>query len=182
MSTGRRVGVVGVVATLTLAVGGCTSRDPAPSAADQVPHLSVSLERVDAALAAHRFAVAREQLRKLKAEVVQARDSGELPDGDAERVLAAASKLLGMLPDAPAPTPTPTPTHQLTPTPTPSRPSGTKSSKPVVKPTPTLATTPLPATPTPTSPSASPTNTSTPTPTAVPTREANPSSSPTPTP
>lgn len=172
--------IVGVVAVLALTVGGCASREPAPSAADRVPQLSVVLNRVDAALATHRFAAAREQLKKLKADVVQARDSGELPEADAERVLEAASRLLGMLPAAPASTPTPT--HQLTTaTATPSRPSGTKSSTPTVKPTPTTVATPTPSTPTPT-PSATSTFTPTPTPTAVPTREASSTPSPTPTP
>jgi hypothetical protein len=171
--------IAGVVGAMTMALAGCGASEPPPSAADQVPHLEVVLDKIDAALASHRFTAARQYLKTLKADVLTARDAGDLRETDATRVLDAISRLMATLPTA-------TPTSSTTPRPespsTTSSPRATRSRSP--RPT-QQASTPTP-TPTPSvssSASTSATPTSTPeTSTPGPTREASPSSSPTATP
>src|SRR4051794_5831093 len=85
-------------AMLILLTAGCGAGARALSAAEQVPRLGVALERVDGALAAHKFSEARLRLRELKADVVDARDTGQLNDADAQRALDAIAKLMKMLP------------------------------------------------------------------------------------
>lgn len=177
--TGRMVGVL--MALLTFALAGCADAQRTLTAADQVPQLTVLLHRVDSALAAHRFAAAREDLRRLKAAVLKARDDGDLTDADATRVLEAIARLTAMLPE-PSPTSTPSETPLTRDTPTTTATSRSPHPKPSAHPqviTPSATPTPTPsasATPSPT-PSATPT--SSPTPTAGQTREASPTASPT---
>lgn len=160
-----------------LVVGGCGSSAPPPSAADQVPHLAVVLERIDSALAAHHFGVALQQLRALKADVVKARDAGDLQDADAARVLAAAASLIKVVP-VPTATPTTTPeTSSATPSAEPSRPEPSKTRRPV-SPSPTPSPSPS-STPTTSSPSPSPTSSPDATPTGGATRDTSPTASPT---
>ena len=160
-ATNRRVAAIALV--VTLFTGGCGSGEQPPSAAEQVPQLSVVLERVDDALEAHRFQAARQQLRALKARVIDAREAGELDDADAARVLEAIARLLALLPD-PEPTPSKTPEAE-TPLAEPEpptashRPERRKSTEPAPTRTPTPSV----------SPKTIPTPTRTPTPKPTPT-------------
>ncbi|MBO9520822.1 MAG: hypothetical protein J7518_04715 [Nocardioidaceae bacterium] len=121
----RRVTRRGAVAlSLALAVGagalsGCGT-DRVVSASEQVPALSTTLDRVDAAVAAHRYDAARRQLRSLIAATTAAREDGRLDDDRANGILAAAARLLAALPAVKVtPTPTPTPTPKAAPKPKP---------------------------------------------------------------
>ena len=115
---------VAVVACLSLLVS-CGSESPG----DQVPELADQLSAIDDALADENYPEARQNIEDLVAATEDARASGDLGDGEADRVLAAAARLLTELPGA-APTepaepttsstPTPTPTASVTPTPEPS--------------------------------------------------------------
>ena len=175
--TAVRRRVAAAVATAAM-VAGCAANDQAPSAAEQVPHLSVVLDRVDAALAEHHFAAARRYLRALKTDVVEARDAGDLSEADATRVLGAVARLLGLLP---ATTPSPSATPELE-SPSPTRSARPSSSK---KPTPKHEASSSTPTPTPSSAPTSPSATTTPTsatPTGAPTREGSAIPSPTATP
>jgi hypothetical protein len=151
-----------VLVALALVAGGCGgAQQRAESASDQVPALTSALERVDEALAEHRFAAARRQLRAMKAVVLEAREAGTLREVDAQRVLDAVARLLAMLPQStasegpdtspPSPTestrssePRPSrPAESQSPTPAPSdpgptaSPSGTPTSSPTGEPSPT---------------------------------------------
>jgi len=161
-----------------LVVSGCGSSSPPTSAADQVPQLAVVLERIDSALAAHHFGVALQQLRALKADVVEARDAGDLQDADAAQVLAAASRLIKLVPAQTA-TPTTTPeASSTTPSAEPSRPAPSKTRHPTSpSPTPSPSSTPTTSSPTP-----SPTSSPDATPTGGATRDTSPTASPTPGP
>jgi hypothetical protein len=106
---GRRRCASVIAAVLVFTAGCAGSQQQQPSAAEQVPQLVVVLHRVDSALAAHRFGAARQQLKKLKAEVIEARDTGDLRTADAERVLAAISRLLALIPASPGPPDAPEP-------------------------------------------------------------------------
>lgn len=141
--TGLRAVVV--AATVALLLGGCGSgARQAPSAAEQVPRLGVLLDRIDGDLAAHHYAVARQDLRAMKAEVARARRAGDLRETDAGLVLAAVDHLLSGLPSTSTTTgPTAGPTTSTT------RPTPSASSKPA---RPRTTATPH-ASPTPTSPS-----------------------------
>jgi hypothetical protein len=173
---GWRVPAATVVASLTVA--GCGSADQAPSAADQVPRLEVVLQHIDSALAAHHFGLALQQLHALKADVVRARDAGDLRPDDAARVLDAASRLVKLVPDetttAPPSTPSPTATSH---SPEPSTSGGPKTRHPS-SPSPTPSFSPSP-TPSSTSPTPSPTSSPDPTPTGGATRDVSPTVSPT---
>jgi hypothetical protein len=170
--------VVAVVAAATMALAGCGSTEPSPSAADQVPRLASVLHRVDSALASHRFTAARQYLKSLKTEVLTAREAGALRETDATRVLDAISRLMATLPaatptssttlepEAPSTTPSHRPTRSKSP-----RPTQQASSTPTPTPTPSISS----------DPSATPTSTPE-TSTPGPTREATPSPSPTATP
>ena len=171
--------VAALVAIVCLAVTGCAGTDRTLTAADQVPQLTVLLHRVDAALAAHRFAAAREDLRRLKAETVRARDASDLSDADAARVLQAIERLAAMLP-APSATPSSTPTRLTAPTSAaPTRSSHPKPSAHAQTSTPTPTPSPTSGPSSTPSPSPSSTPSSSPTPTAGQTREASPTASPT---
>jgi hypothetical protein len=169
-----------VLVAIVLLAAGCTADEPRPSAAEQVPQLTAVLERVDSALAEHRFAAARQQLKNLKAEVVEARDAGALGDADARRILDAVSRLLSMLPAA---EPSESPDVESPSAAESSRPSAPKSSRPVrpktTAPTPDVVPSPTP--PPATSDSPSPSITSDPTPTDSATRDGAPTASPSPT-
>jgi outer membrane murein-binding lipoprotein Lpp len=125
----RRGRVAAVVAAATLALAGCGSADPTPSAADQVPRLAAVLHRVDAALAAHRFAAARQYLKSLKTEVLTAREAGDLRETDATRVLDAISRLTATLPAA-TPTTSATPRPEAPTTTSSPRPTRSRSPRP----------------------------------------------------
>ena len=59
--------VAATMLALCVLATGCGTTEVEPSAADQVPGLEEVLQRVDTALATHRFAAARQQLKALKA-------------------------------------------------------------------------------------------------------------------
>lgn len=99
----------GSAALVLSLVAGCGGEEPQPSAADQVPALSTQLERIDTALAAKRYERARDLLEQLTRTTIEARESGDLDGATADRVLAAASRLLAALPE-PEPEPVPTTT------------------------------------------------------------------------
>jgi hypothetical protein len=178
--TRRRIASIAAAAAMALTgtLTGCGSERPSPSAADQVPRLAAVLHKVDAALASHRFTAARQYLRSLKSEVLTARESGDLREADATRVLDAISRLTASLPAA-TPTTSSTPRPESSSTTPSARPTRSRSPRPTQQ----ASSTPTP-TPTPSVTSgASATPTSSPdTSTPGPTREASPSSSPTATP
>jgi len=120
---------------------GCGSQQQ-PSAADQAPGLSVQLKRVDAALAQHKFAEARKDLRALMADANAARRSGDLSAASAQRVLAAATEVLDALPSA-APSTSPTATGGSSPT-SASSASPSPTQKPSHSPKPTRSPTSAP--------------------------------------
>lgn len=100
----------GLVVGLLLGLSGCGDTSDTATAAEKVPALSAGLARVDAAVAAHRYGVARRELNALITTTTNARDDGRLDAAKAESILAAAAHLLASLPVVtPAPTPTPTP-------------------------------------------------------------------------
>lgn len=100
--------LVPLVAAALLATAGCAA-EPEPVPADSVPTLAVTLESVDTLIAEGRWARARTQLRSLIADAEAARESGELGPAEADRIVAAATRLLGVLP-TPTPSATPSPT------------------------------------------------------------------------
>lgn len=93
-----------VVAPTLLVLGGCGGTPESP--ADAVPELTTTLERVDDALAAGRTEAARRQLEALTSATIEARDVGDLEEAEADRILAAATRLLALLPK-PEPEPEP---------------------------------------------------------------------------
>ncbi len=96
--TGLRLASGLAVAGLTL-LSGC-GQDASP--ADQVPALSRTLDRVDEAVAHGQYDAARDSIDRLVATTVAARDDGDLEDGQADTILAAAARLRSALPAAPA--------------------------------------------------------------------------------
>jgi hypothetical protein len=88
---------------LLLGTGACGSSS-APG--EDVPRLSMLLERVDSALADENYRGARAALRSLIRVTTEARDAGDLEDAEAADILAAAGTLIVRLPE---PTPAPTP-------------------------------------------------------------------------
>jgi len=90
------------VVTGGLLLSGCgeapvEAADPT-SAADAVPALAASLERVDAALVARRAEEARTALATLVGLTEEARDAGELGAEEAAAILAAAAQVADRLP------------------------------------------------------------------------------------
>lgn len=96
----RRRLVAAVACALLLT--GCGA-DPAP--ADAVPALSDRLEQVDAAVAADDPERIRTAVDRLVATAEQARDSGQLDDGQVDAIAAAAEALLAELPEPEPATP-----------------------------------------------------------------------------
>jgi hypothetical protein len=95
-----------VAGAVLVTTAGCGA-EPEPVPADSVPTLAVTLESVDSLIAEGRWARARAQLRSLIADANAAREAGELSPEEADRIVAAATRLLGVLP---TPTPTASPT------------------------------------------------------------------------
>lgn len=92
---------------LLATTAGCgTELGPVP--AESVPTLAVTLESVDTLIAEGRWARARAQLRSLIADANTAREAGQLSPAEADRIVAAATRLLGVLP-TPTPSVTPSP-------------------------------------------------------------------------
>jgi hypothetical protein len=101
MTWRTRAGALTVSIYLLLA--GCGS--PTSPAAD-VPQLADDLTAVDDALIDGRELQARRNLRQLITTAENAQDSGVLDNAEADRILAAATKLLATLPSGPGPSST----------------------------------------------------------------------------
>ena len=109
----RRIRTSAAAVACLLALTSCGSDAPG----EQAPELAQELAAIDDALAQEEYAEAQEHLANLVDAAEDARDAGELDDGDADRVLAAATRLLAALPGAPEET---EPTPEATPEPSPS--------------------------------------------------------------
>lgn len=90
------------LACALLAAPGCAGPTPA---GESVPALRTRLDRVDTALADADYAQARRALAALTAEAQNAEDAGRLSTDQADRIVAAAARLLAGLPEPPSPTP-----------------------------------------------------------------------------
>jgi hypothetical protein len=107
-----RAGVGTTVAVLLLA--GCGGGDATP--AEDVPELADTLQTVESAITDHDYRRARARLDDLIDTAVDARDAGELDRQSADRLLAAAARLMTALPGE---TETPPATAPSSPTPEP---------------------------------------------------------------
>lgn len=110
-----------LVAVLVLLVGltACGGTTPA---SESVPALADQLAEVDAAIAEEDYSAAREAVGALVATTAKARVAGDLTSEQADRVLAAATRVLEELPegnadddagDAPGELPVPSPSAVL---------------------------------------------------------------------
>lgn len=115
MEPRRAAGALCLLLLLTACGGG--------SPADSVPELERELSAIDDALSEPDYAEAQEHLETLVATAEDARAAGDLDDEDADRVLAAAARLLAELPaegEPPAPgsgtSPEPSPSPSTEPT------------------------------------------------------------------
>lgn len=88
-----------VAATVLVTTGGC-GQEPAPDAA--VPQLETALSRVDESIAGKNWERARQAVQKLISQTGAALEAGTLTQEQADRIQAAAARLLSELPD-PAP-------------------------------------------------------------------------------
>jgi Mg-chelatase subunit ChlI len=86
-----------VVLTTLCLVASCASPTPP---ADAVPELRAMLSQVDRAIVDRRYAQARTLLDGLVDAAIAARGNGELDAEHADRILAAAARLLAALPRA----------------------------------------------------------------------------------
>lgn len=119
MSHGRRrPSLAGPLVAGLVLVAGCGG-STAP--AEDVPALAPALARIDDAVVAGRYDAAREHVDELVATTTQARDDGRLETSEADRILAAAARLVSALPD-PGETRAPGPTEPPRATPTPGGP------------------------------------------------------------
>jgi hypothetical protein len=149
---------VAVLVVLVTGLGaGCGSAQQ-PSAAEQVPALSTRLDRVDSALAEHRFAAARRDLHALINATTSARRSGDLSAEKAQRILAAAAEVLDALPASGTPSPSASATSDSG-----SSPSPSSTSSPTKRPSrsPKPSTGPSSATTAPSAPATTPSATPT---------------------
>lgn len=99
-------------AAAVLVVSGCGGAAPS----DDVPELSDELSRVDTAIAEREYRKARRHLNDLVRTTVESRESGDLGTDQADRILAAAARLMSALPRS---RPKPAPTAPATPAETP---------------------------------------------------------------
>jgi hypothetical protein len=104
--TRRGLGLT-VAAALLAGAAGCGT---AAAPGEVVPALRTQLSRVDAALADHKYADARNALDALTRETAAARNAGRLTAEQTDRIVAAAARLAA---DLPPPSPTPQPTVTL---------------------------------------------------------------------
>lgn len=96
-----------------LLLGGCG--DPEPTPAEAVPALGAQLETIDGLIADSHWRQARAALRALIAATEEARAAGDLDHAEADRVIAAATRMLSALPTPPpAVSPSPSPTRTAT--------------------------------------------------------------------
>jgi hypothetical protein len=99
--------LLAALALTAVLVTGC-GNDGTP--ADAAPELAAQLARVDRAVANGDEAQIRVRVESLVTATEAARDSGELDDEQADRILAAANSLLHRLPaEEPSPKPPPPP-------------------------------------------------------------------------
>jgi hypothetical protein len=97
-----------VLAGVLAAPGGCGQATPP---GETVPGLRTHLERIDRALAEQRYGAARSSLEVLVRTTIEARATGRLSPEQADRILAAATRLTADLP-MPQPTTTKPPSDQ----------------------------------------------------------------------
>ncbi len=91
----RRLAAATGLAVLVLTVG-CGADAPPP--VDDVPALAERLDAVETAVAAERYAAARQAVDALVEDTTAARDAGDLSDEQADVVLSTAEALLAALP------------------------------------------------------------------------------------
>ncbi|MFC8504188.1 hypothetical protein ACFUC1_17650 [Pedococcus sp. NPDC057267] len=97
-----RASTTSLIAAIVLVAGACSAK-PTPDAA--VPRLKSTLSRVDASLASGNYTLARTTLTSLIAQTQTALQDGKLSQEQADRIQAAAGRLLSQLPDPPTHTP-----------------------------------------------------------------------------
>lgn len=93
-----------VVGAILLTTGGCGG-DPAPDVA--VPRLETTLSRVDESIAGENWERARQAVQRLISQTEAALEAGTLTQQQADRIQAAAARLLSELPAPPPQSPTP---------------------------------------------------------------------------
>jgi hypothetical protein len=99
-----------------LLLGGCG--DPEPTPAEAVPALGAQLATIDGLIADSQWRRARAALRALVAATEEARAAGDLDPAEADRVIAAVTRMLSALPTPPpavTPSPLPSPTRTAVP-------------------------------------------------------------------
>lgn len=100
-------------ATLLVTTGGC-GKEPAPDAA--VPQLATALSRVDESISGKNWERARQELQNIISRTGMALEAGTLTKQQADRIQAAAARLLAELPDPPPQIPPPPPASPDPPT------------------------------------------------------------------
>lgn len=96
--SGRLVGVAGLATAAALAVSACGSQ---PAAGEAAPAVRAALTRLDDAVADERYRKARAALRELVQATIEARRTGQLTPEQADRILAAATRVGASLPKPP---------------------------------------------------------------------------------
>lgn len=91
-----------VVGVLLVATGGC-GEEPSPKTA--VPHLESALSRVDESIMRRNWERTRKAVQRLIVQAGAAREAGTLTQEQADRIQAAAARLLSELPEPPPPPP-----------------------------------------------------------------------------
>lgn len=103
-----RAAWVAVLLGATVTLSGCGSQATVTAAAE-VPALRSALSKVDHDLSHHQYAAARSTLMALVSRTRAAERDGTLSAATAESIIAAAHRLIALLP-RPTPSSTPTPT------------------------------------------------------------------------
>src|SRR5215212_2891464 len=102
-----------VAAAAVLAATACGA--PAPPG-ELVPALRTQLTQVDQAITAEDYTQARDDLDALAAQTATARDEGRITPDQADRILAAITRLAANLPEPASPTPATPPAPPSEPT------------------------------------------------------------------
>lgn len=188
----RQLGAGVLASVLLTACVGCGQDDQSSTTQGSVPAaLTSRLGAVDTALSGHHYGAGERALHRLISATKAARRAGDVTDQQADRILAAARQLLGLLPDSSpadkvtaAPTddgsqPAPSPGRAHSKGPGPSHDQATESPTPA--PTESASPTPTPNAPT-SSATAAPSSSPTTAGSAVPSGQARATSSPSPSP
>lgn len=102
----RRWATTFLFATLVLTTGACGEE---PASDTSVPRLEMTLSRVDDSLANRNWEATRTALQTLIAQAQGALEDGTLGQEQADRIQAAAARLLSELPNPPTQSPSPSP-------------------------------------------------------------------------